>query len=57
MGAVMSDKQQIILTGKSYGGKRGDRRTTDADRAAELVAAGLAQYPPTSEAAKKAATS
>lgn len=47
-------KQQVILT---RGTKAGVRRNVTADRAAELVAAGLAQYPRNSKAAKEQAAS
>ena len=49
-------KQQIILTNKSRGAQPGERRSVDAERAEELVRAGLAKYPPTSKAAEKAAS-
>lgn len=49
-------KQQIILTGKSYGAEPGDRGSVSLERAEELVRAGLAKYPPTSKAAEKASS-
>ena len=47
-------KQQIIMVGDSRGAKSGEKRSVDEERAAQLVAAGLAKYPPTSKAAEKA---
>lgn len=47
-------KQQIILKA-SRGAKAGERRSVDPERAAELVRAGLAKYPPNSKAAEKPA--
>lgn len=49
----MADKQQIILRGKSRGAEHGDRRTVDTETAERLVSEGLADYPPTSKAAKE----
>lgn len=44
--------QQIIMRGASYGAENGDRRTVPVETAVELVALGLAAYPPNSAAAK-----
>ena len=43
--AAKSDSQVIFLVGDSRGAKDGDRRSVSPERAAELVAAGLARYP------------
>jgi hypothetical protein len=39
------EKVVVFLVGNSRGHKHGDRKTVDAKRAADLVAAGLARYP------------
>lgn len=43
--APKSGKQVIYLVGSSHNGVDGEKRTVDAERAAELVAAGAARYP------------
>lgn len=43
--AKQSAKQVIYLVGSSHNGVDGEKRTVDAERAAELVAAGAARYP------------
>jgi len=49
-------KRQIVLIGKSWNGEHKERRSVDEERAAELVRAGLAKYPPNSKAAEKPAS-
>jgi hypothetical protein len=48
-------KQKIILRGSSWDASNGDERSVDEETAADLVENGLADYPPNSVAAKKAA--
>jgi hypothetical protein len=43
--AEPDDLVDVVLLGQSHGAQPGDKVTTTASRAAELVSAGLARYP------------